>query len=133
MSEIRDNLLRYHNQYRVANGRRALRMTSGLNSGGQTFAKQMGSRNNWVHTGTDCGRSDHKHVRDYNNRGFCWHATRYAPNAYGENLARGTLYPTSQHVFAAWKNSPTHNANILRRDWRTVGFGIYNWVALFGF
>lgn len=137
---LRDSLLKLHNDYRRANGRGTLRMISVLNQGATLFAKQMGSRNNWVHDGRDCGRTDHPHVRDYNNRGFCWHATAYCPRAYGENLAKGTLYPTTQHVFNAWKNSPTHRANILKPGYKTVGFGIYDstrngryWVALFGY
>lgn len=56
---------------------------------------------------------------------------------YGENLAKG--YQTAENVLAAWMNSPTHAANIMYGDFRTIGIAIYEqdgkiyWAQEFGF
>ena len=56
---------------------------------------------------------------------------------YGENLAK--LYNTADSVVTAWMNSPTHAANILAGDFKTLGMGIfesggnYYWAQEFGY
>ena len=57
---------------------------------------------------------------------------------YGENLAR--LYQTSDAVVTAWMNSPTHRANILDGNFKTMGIAIYQtsdggwyWAQEFGY
>lgn len=56
---------------------------------------------------------------------------------YGENLAK--LYNDANSVVAAWMASPTHAANILAGDFRTLGMAIYQsgnnwyWAQEFGY
>ena len=56
---------------------------------------------------------------------------------FGENLAK--LYNSADSVVTAWMNSPTHAANILAGDFKTLGMGIfesggnYYWVQEFGY
>ena len=40
----------------------------------------------------------------------------------GENLAKN--YPTADETVAAWMNSPTHRANILKKEYVDVGFAV---------
>ena len=55
---------------------------------------------------------------------------------YGENLAK--LYNSADSVVNAWMASPTHAANILASDFKTVGMSIYQthnkwyWAQEFG-
>ncbi len=42
----------------------------------------------------------------------------------GENLAKS--FNTSEEVVAAWMNSPAHRANILKPEYREIGFAIQN-------
>jgi uncharacterized protein YkwD len=72
-----------------------------------------------------------------------WWGTRYRnthawpnPGWYGENLAWDMR--TTPDLFNAWMNSAAHRANILKSQYRKVGFGQgidsrgrYYWVAHF--
>jgi uncharacterized protein YkwD len=40
----------------------------------------------------------------------------------GENLAAG--FDTASEVFAAWRNSPSHNSNMLDPRWKVIGVGV---------
>ncbi|KKS46429.1 MAG: hypothetical protein UV09_C0017G0017 [Candidatus Gottesmanbacteria bacterium GW2011_GWA2_42_18] len=42
----------------------------------------------------------------------------------GENLAKS--FNTSEEVVAAWMNSPTHRANIMKEEYTEIGIGIAN-------
>ena len=52
---------------------------------------------------------------------------RYA----GENIASG--YKTPEDVMKAWMNSPGHRANIMNKNFTTIGMGYFNgeWVQHF--
>ncbi|MBQ7614180.1 MAG: CAP domain-containing protein [Butyrivibrio sp.] len=57
---------------------------------------------------------------------------------YGENLAK--LYQSADSVYTAWMNSPTHAANIMDSDFKTVGIAIcqtgtgdWYWAQEFGY
>ncbi|MBQ6733426.1 MAG: CAP domain-containing protein [Lachnospiraceae bacterium] len=56
---------------------------------------------------------------------------------WGENLAK--LYGSAPEVVTAWMNSPTHAANILDSEFKTVGMSIYQtnnkwyWAQEFGY
>lgn len=63
----------------------------------------------------------------------CWSHTRpngkawYTVNPsvmYGENLAKG--YTTAEGVIQGWKDSPTHNENLLWSDFQYVAIVEYN-------
>ena len=57
-------------------------------------------------------------------------------DAYGENLGKG--YGSAAAVVDGWMNSPTHKANILKSEYKTLGVacylcnGTYYWVQEFG-
>ncbi|MCR5717190.1 MAG: CAP domain-containing protein [Lachnospiraceae bacterium] len=57
---------------------------------------------------------------------------------YGENLAKN--YNTSSAVVDAWMASPTHQANIMKADYETIGIAVYQteagnwyWAQEFGY
>ena len=57
---------------------------------------------------------------------------------YGENLAK--FYYTSDSVVTAWMASPTHAANIMDINFKTIGIGIFQssdgkwyWAQEFGY
>ena len=57
---------------------------------------------------------------------------------YGENLAK--FYPDAESVFNGFMNSKGHRENMLNRDYRVVGMGVYRtdsgslyWAVLFGY
>ncbi|MBQ7241861.1 MAG: hypothetical protein IJS35_03645 [Firmicutes bacterium] len=53
----------------------------------------------------------------------------------GENIAEGMLNPDT--VMEAWMNSPGHKANILKKEFKKIGIGVYEksgityWVQMF--
>ena len=57
---------------------------------------------------------------------------------YGENLAKG--FKKAESVVRAWQHSPTHNANLLDNELKTIGMsiyinenGLYYWAQEFGY
>lgn len=57
---------------------------------------------------------------------------------YGENLAKG--YILAEMAFIGWMNSPTHKANILDKNFKTLGVyiyqdanGVWYWAQEFGY
>lgn len=57
---------------------------------------------------------------------------------YGENLARG--YSSANSAVEAWMNSPTHKANIMKADYKTIAIAItmgsdgqWYWAQEFGY
>ena len=50
-------------------------------------------------------------------------------NGYGENLASNMKAKNGDTVvdraMINWKNSPSHNKNLLDNDWKCIGFGFY--------
>lgn len=64
----------------------------------------------------------------------CWSHTR--PNGqpwytvasdimFGENLAKG--YPTADETVYAWLKSPGHRENLLRKEFKEMGVGVYKY------
>jgi uncharacterized protein YkwD len=55
----------------------------------------------------------------------------YRGATFGENIAAG--YGTAQQVFTAWRNSPTHNQNMLNGAFTEIGVArAYNPAASYG-
>ncbi len=56
---------------------------------------------------------------------------------YGENLAKN--YQSGEDVVSGWMASPSHKANLLGSDYKTVGIAVYNyggkwyWAQEFGY
>ncbi len=117
------------NTYRAQNGLGALSMSTNLNRASTWMAADMGQKNYFSHTDS-LGRSPSTRAID------CGY-----PQGAGENIAAGTNWATASAVFAAWKASSGHNANMLNGSYRQIGisrvftsgstYGWY-WVTDFG-
>ncbi|MEO8373430.1 MAG: CAP domain-containing protein [Candidatus Solibacter sp.] len=117
------------NTYRSQNGLGALTMSTNLNRASTWMAADMGVKKYFSHTDS-LGRSPSTRAID------CGY-----PQGAGENIAAGTNWSTASAVFAAWKASSGHNANMLNGAYRQIGisrvftsgspYGWY-WVTDFG-
>lgn len=106
-------LLAGTNQNRSAHGLTQLSLNGQLNAAAQSKANDMAAKDYWSHTSPD-GRQPWDFIT----------ATGYSYAMAGENLAYGAL--TSDATVQAWMNSPGHRANILKSEFRQVGFGYAN-------
>lgn len=105
------DLLRFTNIQRVANGLSPLTLNPELTNAAQMKAKDMFAKDYWAHVSPD-GTTPWVWIRD---SGYDY---LYA----GENLARG--FNSSQDVVTAWMNSPEHRANMLSPNYTDIGFAI---------
>lgn len=108
------------NDIRVKNGLNALTWNSSLESAALVRARE--ATDVWSHTRPD---------------GSDWW-TVDSTCMYGENLARG--YSDGGSAVTGWMNSPTHKANLLKSDFKTVGISIvmgtdgkWYWAQEFGY
>lgn len=108
-----ERLLELVNEQRTKSGVPALSLSSELNQAAIGKAGDMFAKNYWAHispTGetpwTFITRAGYRYI--------------YA----GENLAKS--FNTSEEVVAAWMNSPTHRANILKSEYSEIGFAVLN-------
>lgn len=106
-------LLASTNQQRTSNGLGSLTLNTMLNAAAQAKAEDMVAKDYWAHTSPD-GRQPWSFIL----------ATGYSYSIAGENLAYGAL--TSESAVQAWMHSPGHRANILKPEFREVGFGYAN-------
>lgn len=90
------------NEYRVANGLNTLNATPKLNQTAQCRINYLIDTGTWSHA----------------NFGKCFVANGVRKH-YGENLAR--QWDNSDQAVQAWKQSPSHNANLLNPNWKYVG------------
>lgn len=97
------------NAYRAQSGLGALTMSTNLNRASTWMAADMGQKNYFSHTDS-LGRSPSTRAID------CGY-----PQGAGENIAAGTNWSTASAVFAAWKASSGHNANMLNGSYRQIG------------
>lgn len=117
------------NDYRVANGEVALTLSDSLNRSAAWIATDMGANNSFGHTDS-LGRGAWDRIVD------CGY-----PIAGGENLAAGTNRSTADSAFELFRNSPSHNENMLLARYRQIGiarvyapgttYGWY-WATTFG-
>lgn len=113
------------NQYRADNGLECLTPSPTLNEAADYMSRTMGEEDFFSHSEPPCedarggeatrtrcsGREPGDRVRDFN------HPGRFT----GENIAAGHL--SAHEVFEGWRNSPGHNANMLRPEYRAIGIG----------
>ena len=117
------------NSYRASNGVAALTLSTNLDRASAWMANDLGAKNYFSHTDS-LGRDPSTRAQ---NCGY--------PSGAGENIAAGTAWDTAQAVFAGWKASPGHNANMLNATYKQIGiaraytasstYGWY-WVTDFG-
>lgn len=102
-------LLDATNQARVQQGLSPLALNSKLDAAAELKVKNMFADQYWAHNAPD-GTSP-------------WHWFNEAGYSYaeaGENLAKN--FTNSHSVISAWLASPTHRANVLKGDYKDVGF-----------
>lgn len=97
------------NQYRADNGLTALSISTNLTRAASWQVYDMGTQNYFGHVNL----AGQNHQERANACGY--------PHPSGENLAAGTTRSSAQDAFAAWKASPSHDANMLRKDYVQVG------------
>lgn len=117
------------NQYRAQNGLSSLAMSTNLNRAATWLGGDMGAKKYFSHTDS-LGRAPSQRVMD------CGY-----PSGAGENIAAGGSWGPASAVFAAWKASSGHNANMLNSSYKYIGiarvytagspYGWY-WVTDFG-
>lgn len=106
-------LMEYTNSERQKAGLPVLTENPQLNEAAQKKAANMLQQDYWAHFGPN-GESPWDFIKQ----------SGYQYEYAGENLAKNFLF--SQNVVEAWMNSPTHRENILRKDYREVGFAVVN-------
>lgn len=108
-----NGLLDYTNQRRSAASLASLSSNSQLTQAAQAKANDMANRNYWSHN-TPEGSPPWTFITN----------AGYSYSKAGENLACG--FDKSQDVITGWYNSPSHQDNLLHKDYTQVGFGIAN-------
>jgi uncharacterized protein YkwD len=102
--------LRLINAYRAEHGLPKLRVNKRLNRTAHWMARDMGRYNYFSHDDR-FGRSPFQRLDAFGYRGNdLWR---------GENLAAGL--PDAVGTVTQWRNSPTHDANLLRSNFRAAG------------
>jgi len=99
------------NQYRAENGLAPLAITPMLEESAQWMSEDMKSKEYFSHTDS-LGRDPFVRMSAF---GYNFNTWR------GENLAYGIL--SGQDAFVLWKNSPGHNANMLKPEFVVMGIG----------
>ena len=106
-----NSLLEKTNQEREKNNQNPLVLNQKLNQAALLKAKNMFSEQYWAHIAPD-GTPPWKWFSD----------AGYNYDEAGENLAKN--YSSIDTVMTAWMNSPEHRENILKKDYKDVGFAV---------
>ena len=109
------------NNYRTSNGLPALTLSYSLSSASAGHSCDMANQNYFSHNSLD-GRTPWDRIR----------AAGYTYNTWlGENIAAGQTDAVT--VFNAWRNSPSHNANMLSSNYLAIGIDrCYNGGSQYG-
>jgi uncharacterized protein YkwD len=97
------------NNWRAQNGAGPLTFSSVINNAADWMSNDMGVKNYFSHTDS-LGRDPWQRMCSFD---YCYNTWR------GENIAAG--YQTAEQVFAAWKASSGHNANMLNPNYKVMG------------
>lgn len=101
------------NAYRAENGLGPLALSQSLSVASDAHSVDMASRGYFDHVTPD-GATVEQKLR----------AAGYQGGTFGENIVAGT--ETAEEALQAWKDSPTHNENMLRASFGAIGIGRYN-------
>src|SRR3989344_2881588 len=101
------------NDARAENNLPALTENSLLDEAARLKAEDMAARGYFAHTSPD-GKSPW----------YWFNQVNYRYSLAGENLA--VNFFESEDVARAWMNSPTHRANIVKKDYTEIGIGVAN-------
>jgi uncharacterized protein YkwD len=102
------------NAERSSLGKNSLTANSALRNAAYLHSKDMGDNNYFSHTSLD--------GRTFDQRITAAGYTNYY--SLGENIAYAYGSPNAAQVFAMWKNSPGHYANMVG-DFKDAGLGVY--------
>ncbi|MBI5620977.1 hypothetical protein HY949_04305 [Candidatus Gottesmanbacteria bacterium] len=108
-----EQLLKDTNAKRAQAGLSALSLDQRLSRAAALKAQDMFAKNYWAHNGPD-GKTPWEFVT----------TAGYRYRVAGENLAKN--FSVSSAVVDAWMASPTHKDNIMRSDYRDIGFAVVN-------
>lgn len=121
--------LKLINDYRVANGRGTLQVSVSLTNAADWMSNDMATKGYFSHTDST-GRDSFTRMRSFG----------YTYNTWlGENIAAG--FSDAANTFNQWKNSPSHNENMLLHDFKVIGISRvanpsayyrYYWTTNFG-
>jgi len=113
---IEQEFLNLINNYRAANGLGSLTLSWTLSAAAQHHSLDIG---NSIKNGT----WDTTNITHTLSDGTTWYQNivnhGYVYSGRGENIAWG--YNTAQQVFDAWRNSPSHNYNMLYSSFKVMG------------
>jgi uncharacterized protein (TIGR03437 family) len=108
------------NDYRAQRGLSQLKISISLTRAADWMSTDMSSRNYFSHTDSQ-GRDPFARMTAY---GYNYTGFR------GENLAAG--YNDAARTFNQWKNSPSHNTNMLKPEFRVIGISrVYGGASLY--
>jgi uncharacterized protein YkwD len=112
-------LRRKINDYRANNGASKLKMSDPLVTKARKHARDMASDNRFDPVNDHSSRTQ---LANYADAGNC-----DTNPVLAELIAstKGTNDHTVNQLLTQWKNSPTHDAALLNRDWETIGTGIH--------
>ena len=113
LDDEEQNFISIINNYRKSQGLGTLTFQPNMENAANWMSKDMGEKNYFSHTDS-MGRDPFKRMADFNYKGG-W---------MGENLAAGK--GSAQDAFTQFKNSPGHNANMLRAQYNHIGVARYN-------
>lgn len=99
------------NSYRIARGLRPLNIHPKLTQAAEMQAKDLAQRDEISHYG-----------RDGSNPWMRLERTGYRPKVSAENVGTGQM--TLREILKAWKDSPSHNANLLLADASDMGIAL---------
>lgn len=108
-----NDLLKYSNEARVANGQSAVNLNESLSKAASMKAADMFSGQYWAHI-SPTGRDPWSFISD----------AGYSYLFAGENLARD--FGDSKSVVNAWMASPSHKENLINSRYQDVGFAVVN-------
>lgn len=98
------------NNHRAANNRNPLAAQSQLTAAAERHSQDMASNGFFSHTGSD-GSDGGRRITD---AGYDW-------TAWGENIFWHSSDGTAATAFTAWRNSASHNTNMLSAGFTEIG------------
>lgn len=119
LSQIREEMLKQLNNYRIENGKNPLKINENLNQAAQAHAKDLFINDIFWHNWSDWSKPSDRALK-------AWYSSEYV----WENVAFNI---DVEKAMEAWKKSKWHNENMLRDGFSEVWFGFYgnNWVQVF--
>ena len=120
---VSDVMLQLVNEHRQANGVEPLTEVSDLMITAKGKSQHMADNNYFDHNynGIDCfSLIKQLYNTDVSGENIIYTSETFSENGYSTDGARNLAYK----LFDMWKNSPGHNENMLKSDFKEFGFGI---------